>query len=621
MIELLIEHVAGPLTGQVARFGASKVRVTIGRDPMCDVAYPEHLTHVGAEHLDLLRDAGHYELRVNSVDAVLVNGERVGDGWELHDGDTVRLGGDDGPAFTVRYENRPVAPTARPNATRLPDDARSLMRLHHRQRLMALLLLLVSAVAIWGFLRAHRAETELRQALDSGKPLLGDGSDARGFAAAIKATAPSVYLVLSKADDVGESPVGTAWVVAPNALATNAHVAEVFHELAEEARGRRLIVRSAADPHHEFDVVAIRIHPAYKPFEQTWQDYAPALIDDMGQVRELDFVPGYDVGLLFVPNGAELGQPLPVATPERLAELQAGESIAFVGFPKENLIESDNTRPNPTSQVANIVALSTFTRTKPMGKDAELIEHSLPITGGASGSPMIDERGIVIGLLSAENAMISPLIGRAPSAALVNYGQRADALYPLLHDTVVDLDGLRKNWRADLGRYQSREKVTDRVVASALKQWQANLDTEEKPAVVERKSYEIDGSEQVRDLAGIRYVAEYDSGHYLAVAVSPTGRDIDASVHAVDEGGGEELIEKDEADDHFPMVPFDIDGHSRVAISVVDGNLAADSGEPSTHVDLTVYRLPRKPAAKADEDAAQPAADDEAQPHAGVSVK
>ncbi len=167
---------------------------------------------------------------------MLVNGERVGDGWELHDGDTVRLGGEQGPAFTVRYENRPNTPTVRPSASRLPDDARSLMHLHRRQRLMALLLLLVSAVAVWGFLRAHRAEVELREALDSGKPLLGDGSEARGFAAAIKATAPSVYLVLSKADDVGESPVGTAWVVAPNALATNAHVAEVFHELAEEAR-------------------------------------------------------------------------------------------------------------------------------------------------------------------------------------------------------------------------------------------------------------------------------------------------------------------------------------------------------------------------------------------------
>jgi hypothetical protein len=157
------------------------------------------------------------------------------------------------------------------------------------------------------------------------------------------------------------------------------------------------------------------------------------------------------------------------------------------------------------------------------------------------------------------------------------------------------------------------------VVASALKQWQANLDTEDKPVAVERKSYEIDGTEKVRDLAGIRLVAEFDRGHYLAVAVSPTGRDIDASVHAVDDGGGEELIDKDEADDHFPMVPFDIDGHSRVAISVVDGNLTAGEGA-STHVELTVYRLPRQADLPADEAEKDTDADEE-QPSAGVSVK
>ena len=88
---------------------------------------------------------------------------------------------------------------------------------------------------------------------------------------------------------------------------------------------------------------------------------------------------------------------------------------------------------------------------------------------------------------------------------------------------------------------------------------------------------------------------------------------------ARDDGGGEELIDKDEADDHFPMVPFDVDSHSRVAISVVDGNLTPDEGTP-THVDLTVYRLPRQPEAAPDEDA-DAAQTDEAQPSAGVRVK
>ena len=595
MLELVIEHTRGPLSGRSTRFPADKLRITVGRDPRCDIAYPEAATAVGTEHLDLLRDAGHYEVRVNSADLVLVNGQRASDGWELAEGDELVLGSERGPALRVHYENRAERGLAGAAPPRLADDARRMQSLHRRQQLLVGALLGIGALAGWGFVRAWHAEAELRrqvvQAQSSADSAATANPASASFAGAIAGAVPSVYLVLSKKEDVGETPLGTAWVVAPGALATNAHVAELFEELAAgDDAERRLVVRSARDPHDEFDVVAVELHPAYRPFGEVWEDYAPTLIDDRGQLKQMDLIPGYDVALMRVDDGVDLGPALPRAEPAVLDALGPGDPIAYVGFPTENLVDWDYTRPNPTSQVANGVALATFTRTKPVGEPGYLLEHSLPVTGGASGSPIFDARGRVVAILSAQNAVDVPFAGRAPSAALVNYAQRVDVLDALLDGSAVPLEQLRANWKRDLARYSSRSKVTARIVRGNVSQWQGEYGSGDPSRLIATRDA-IGAEDRTEDMPGKRYTVAGEPGHYLAVAVSEAGRDIDASVLAFD---GADAIEigKDDRTDHYPMVAFDLEQSRTLAIDVFDAGFEPTPRRPTSEYDLTLYYMP-----------------------------
>jgi S1-C subfamily serine protease len=595
MLELVIEHTRGPLSGRSTRFPADKLRVTVGRDLRCDIAYPETTLEVGIEHLDLLRDAGHYEVRVNSADLVLVNGQRASDGWELAEGDELVLGNERGPALRVRYENRREAGRPGAGGARMADDARRLHGLHRRQQLLVGALIGLGALAGWGFVRAWNAEHELRTQVEAAQSAAdfaaSSNPESASFAGAIAGAMPSVYLVLSKKDEVGEAPLGTAWVVAPGALATNAHVAEVFDELAgSDDAERRLVVRSAREPHAEFEIIAVELHPAYRPFAEVWEEYAPTLIDDRGQARQMDLIPGYDVALMRVAADADLGPALPRAAETVLTALGPGDPIAYVGFPTENLVDWDYTRPNPTSQVANVVALATFTRTKPIGEPGYLLEHSLPVTGGASGSPIFDARGRVVAILSAQNAVDVPFAGRAPSAALVNYAQRVDVLDALLDGSAVPLDALRASWKRDLARYSSREKATARIVRGNLAQWLGEYGGSD-PSKLIATSDAIGADDRTEDVPGKRYTVDGKPGHYLAVAVSQAGRDIDATVLAF-QGGDTVEIGKDDRTDHYPMVAFDLEQSRPLAIDVFDASFEPTPRRPTSGYDLTLYYVP-----------------------------
>lgn len=217
---------------------------------------------------------------------------------------------------------------------------------------------------------------------------------------------------------------GTAWAIGPNTFATNAHVSQPVAEVL--AKGGAAYVVLNKDSGQKFRINKAITHPRYQS--------APRAADG----REA-FGLSYDVGLLKIDGETDVW--FPVAPAEELRKVDSGYRIAFLGFPMEGLVGGGVNVNNPvaTMQSGIITANTDWWMGKGDYDTRLLIQHNLGSTGGASGSPIFNPQGEVIALLNAGNMIgqvimtsEGPSVTRAPSAALVNFGQRVDMLSDLL---------------------------------------------------------------------------------------------------------------------------------------------------------------------------------------------
>lgn len=123
-----------------------------------------------------------------------------------------------------------------------------------------------------------------------------------------------------------------------------------------------------------------------------------------------------------------------IANQKTLANIKSGIPVAFLGFPIEGLRNDNVNIDNPIASMQSgiIVAVSDF-EMKDAGPSGNfLIRHNLPATGGASGSPIFNQKGEILALLYAGNVIgqvnSDGKIQRAPSAAMINFGVRADLI-------------------------------------------------------------------------------------------------------------------------------------------------------------------------------------------------
>lgn len=242
----------------------------------------------------------------------------------------------------------------------------------------------------------------------------GDRNADERLAQIAKSKAGAVGFVVATHPE-GRSTSATAWAVAPDLYATNAHVVAAVAKIIET--GGQAQIRVNQNPNLRFPIIAAKVHPRY------------------GDVRL-----GFDVGLLQIDGKAPAL--FAIADQDELSKLSSGYRVAYLGFPSENLFANNVKIDEPiaTMQSGIITAVSDFTLGDSGFAKNQLVRHNLAAVGGASGSPIFNARGQVVAILNAGNINTQivtsddeePKLGRTPSAALVNFAQRVDLLEDIM---------------------------------------------------------------------------------------------------------------------------------------------------------------------------------------------
>ena len=456
---LKITYKSPPYRDKVLSFPDTLEEIRIGRTAGSEVEYPEDMASVGHDHFAIVRQAGTYKFVINPHHRVYANGKDVMDGEELASATEVRLGTQDGPRLLLEPSRAGgtnyIATEPQGKSVALLEIARSSARWTHRLGFIVAIAILGGIFAYW------KLSGEVQ-------PIYANAGSGTDFSTIIAKYQNSVFLV-DEVDAGGNTQSGaTAWVVAlpdgRKAFATNAHVGGM---LADARKNHfRLLVRSPDTAHREYTIVDAIIHPAYAAFNAMLAEADKKA--SSGMIREVGLSPAYDVAILIPDKQDGIPDPLPLAKDATLAKLHSGEPIAFIGYPAENLVSFDVNAPTPTSQVGIITSVRNFFLTAD-GGPAQLIEHSLPSAGGASGSPIFDSHGEVIALLSGGNNITSK-DGRIPNAALVNFAQRVDLLRDLANGKAdSQLDSDKKMWAEAVARWS---RPPDTIAALYAKQFE-----------------------------------------------------------------------------------------------------------------------------------------------------
>lgn len=503
---LKIEFLDGERAGEILEFGDEIESIAIGRDPeRCKVVIPPDVTTVGREHCTLSRVRGRYYMEMAAEKKVTLEGNLMETVQAIPEDCVVQIG-PNGPKLritTIRVDNmaatmqQGIDPeelhrrTAGAAAASDVDDIRA--DAQHSSQVagvaIAIAALLIVVVGVLYFvLSGDVQDLEDNQAMNSetvqdlSESVTAMGAD---LPAALEKASKSTYLVLLRNPDGSEEPFGTAWVSGPGRLATNAHVAERVDQLAE---GQDVILRSMAGE-REFTAIRSQTHPGYDAFADLWTDYVPMQIN---AVKESDPVRSAgiaaDVGFIYVDEASELGEPLVLADMDSHAELQAGDPVGYVGYPVENLALGgvNLSQPVPQSQVGRITAVTNYFNAPETGSDGLLLQHSLPATGGASGSPLINADGEVVGLLSAVNFIV---VGgkRIPSAASVNFAQRSTLLEELYSPELADRQMARTDrWEDQIERLYASGQIDNRApgMDDLVSSWENMISSESEDEIV-----------------------------------------------------------------------------------------------------------------------------------------
>lgn len=344
---------------------------------------------------------------------------------------------------------------------------------------------------------------------------------------------PAIWLVGYVDADNMFTGVGTAWVVSQpvngrRAFITNAHVLrQLIPKIADGARPvvRRLDAQGAPtelELEGEALGVAGYVHPHAQAFE--------SLAD--GESSQLARVNVADVARLVLKDENEdslLGPGLELAGRDELLKVMETDEIGYVGFPFENLgAGAPNAKqPRPMYVSGDVTRVSGPLETMGDPRDRQLLMLDAVATGGASGSPVFNKAGRVIGMVSGGDVMhLNTRAAQGSSSRLANpdqpdlrlpvgftYAIRADVVSEFVNGAV---DGERPGrWRYSLESAGDRADEED----GAFRIWKEQNCKAAAPVVTVVNGV-IGDSGRFEHLLGGQVAAR--SGYYLR-AQAPSG--------------------------------------------------------------------------------------------------
>jgi hypothetical protein len=454
---ITISHKSGPLAGETRKFDDDKTTIEIGRETDCDIVYPEDEALVGRKHLALVGQLKDWVVHIHEGPRgphfVSIDGVPAESGQIFKSGAVFHLGRKDGPSFSVNFDQPKFAEGMA--ATIAQAHVTPTRVLYRRLALVGGVVAVAIILVLGGWIAKYLNDQQRTAAAFAS--LAQDQENAKNALAHLRTNAAATidqkiidhlinatFLVYKQDAQGRQFADGTAWVIGPDVLATNAHISALCSEFTEADKqlascddlspGEKLLVKAPGPNGAVYEVIGHSYHPGYVAFPRYVLAKDPAIATTGGPTQVGS--DGYDVGLLKVNANFPPDLALQVASKEELMALTPGTPLASAGYPSENIYNSDVLTVAATPQIhyGNISALtdSLFLPTDPAHNF--LIQHSVPMTGGSSGSPVVSVSGHVIGLLNSANfgPAASGWVRGAPSGAEINYAQRADFVADLL---------------------------------------------------------------------------------------------------------------------------------------------------------------------------------------------
>ncbi|MEQ9689184.1 MAG: trypsin-like peptidase domain-containing protein [Bauldia litoralis] len=424
-------------------FDAGKEEIVFGREPASDVVFAPEDRIVSRKHFRLYRQpSGHYAIEVFGDRYVALNGTPATSGEAVSDGDVIRLGGKDGPSFRIGLEQ--VAEMGGLERTLTQAKVvRSGEQFRQLRRVVGSLAVAVLAIGVGSYFYYEQQSGRLDE-IATLQEAIGKKVAASFDDETIDRIQDAAYAVVIEGKDGSRTLLGTAWPVGEGLVATNAHVAAKY-----DPRGARklLVVHPGNTLTHV--VTDAWIHPGYAALKDFRAREGRDDPDFSAAFEGLPQPSGFDVAVLQVDNADKLGAPLELASPEEIAELGEGDLLAYAGYPVEGTTAqrtaADN--PEPLVKFGYASSITDFFLFDTDPEQAYLIRHSIPATGGASGSPIFNVDGRVVAVLSGGTVFDNDG-SRQPSAVLENFGQRVDLLNARFDSSdVFDAEATATYWR------------------------------------------------------------------------------------------------------------------------------------------------------------------------------